>query len=458
MMSTSIIEGGYLKQEAYDKILHYVHVGDVRMSKHPKHTNLVIFHYNRPRVWDEIKMQCRGLVVDTDTLEVIAKGHRKAFNIEETVRFQKKGDEEAITQKQLDLLIGYGLDSKCLLEEKVDGSMMLAFIYKGELIITTKSSFNLQGRFTSYLTNRERINLAYAIKNVSKKSGMGRITLIFEIYSPEHKIIIDYGDDCQFTLIGISNSHEANLTRLLQYEQYVLNTIDSKRFRMVNRRDIHTVSEIIDEDFYNNIKNRVTDNKQEIEGYFIKMIDGQSFKIKTNNYSARHYDKYAFHGVSDKQYAKMWSEAESDIEIKDILDKHFNFKRVCDKMDEALKNTVLIAKDIIKREKLHEREDFMKNSYIEGLSSREISVVRRVYNWEADDIKKLKQSIASNYKRIMDDEMNSLIAFDDSLEVIKLSKNDKEDVEYAKFKREQEEKSKGFIGRIHDWIASIGKE
>lgn len=98
--------------------------GWVSLNYHPT-LPLVIVKYTRAcayaQHWDEITTQCRGLVFDTETGEIVARPFKKFFNIEE---LNWKVPNEPFE-----------------LYEKVDGSLGIVFWYKDQWILTTQGSF-----------------------------------------------------------------------------------------------------------------------------------------------------------------------------------------------------------------------------------------------------------------------------------------------------------------------------
>lgn len=97
----------------------------VMKQKHLIHP-LWIYNYTNAcqweKNWNEITLQCRGLVLDEEG-NVIARSFPKFFNYEELK------PEEIPTDEPYTITV------------KMDGSLILAFKYKGEFIVASRGSF-----------------------------------------------------------------------------------------------------------------------------------------------------------------------------------------------------------------------------------------------------------------------------------------------------------------------------
>ncbi len=92
-----------------------------------KHTTLplAIFNYSRTcqydRLWDDVTLNCRGLILDTKG-NVVAKPFPKFFNMEEL-------SDSEIPKESFEVF------------EKMDGSLGIFFHYNGEWHMATRGSF-----------------------------------------------------------------------------------------------------------------------------------------------------------------------------------------------------------------------------------------------------------------------------------------------------------------------------
>ena len=110
-------------------LLDYVDMGSVVMQNHPT-LPISIYNYSREcqykGLWDDITMNCRGLILDIEG-NVIAKPFPKFFNYEEHIAENSK--LPPIPNETFEVY------------EKMDGSLGIIFHYEGEWLIATRGSF-----------------------------------------------------------------------------------------------------------------------------------------------------------------------------------------------------------------------------------------------------------------------------------------------------------------------------
>ena len=162
----------------------YVNDGLITKRKHPKY-DIWIYNYT-PKVqydklWDDITLQCRGLVLDSE-YNIIARPFKKFFNLGEaniTIDNLPKGPYVII--------------------EKMDGSLFLVFKYKNEIVYASRGSFEseqaLKGR---WLCENKFDWILPKIQNNN--------TYIFEVIYPENETqVVDYGT--LETIVGLGIIH-----------------------------------------------------------------------------------------------------------------------------------------------------------------------------------------------------------------------------------------------------------
>lgn len=112
----------------YDQIKPYIEKKLVSVQVHPNRENIKIFNYTQTcqfaRAWDDITMQCRGLVLDTDSGRVIANPFPKFFNYDEHLA---KGGTIPVEEPRV--------------YEKLDGSLGILYFMDGEWWVATRGSF-----------------------------------------------------------------------------------------------------------------------------------------------------------------------------------------------------------------------------------------------------------------------------------------------------------------------------
>lgn len=127
-------------------------------------------------LWTEVTRQCRGIIYNTDTLEVVARPFRKFFNY---------GQAEAPTLELTDNVV---------VTDKIDGSLGILYPTPDGHAVATRGSFDS--------------DQALHATAVWKAKYEGRVdvpthwTMLFEIVYPENRIVCDYGDTDDLVLLG----------------------------------------------------------------------------------------------------------------------------------------------------------------------------------------------------------------------------------------------------------------
>lgn len=220
----------------------YVSKGLVIGQSHPT-LPLAIFNYSREcqysGMWDDITLNCRGLVLDTGG-NVIAKPFPKFFNYEEHT-----ADE--IPNENFEVF------------EKMDGSLGIFFHYAGEWHMATRGSFT---------SDQSIKGMEIATRNRLYMECVPGFTYLFEIIYPENRIVVDYGKEERLVLLGIMNPAGEELS----YEEIVDDGWDIvDRYDGVN--DFTKLKETINKD---------------AEGFVIRFRNGMRMKIKGDEYVRLH--------------------------------------------------------------------------------------------------------------------------------------------------------------------------
>jgi len=263
----------------------YIERGLIIKQVHPT-LPLSIYNYSRScqygGQWDDITLNCRGLVLDNEG-NVIAKPFPKFFNYEEHT-----ADE--IPNEPFEVF------------EKMDGSLGIYFYYERELTYTERYKLWFNGNYETgmeyceeivpnfddpyyhptpktkggwYMATRGSFTSEQAIKGmeIAKKYNYDRIcvsgfTYLFEIIYPENRIVVDYGKDERLVLLSIVNP-EGNE---IPYED-----IEMDGWDIVDRYD--GVSD------YTKLKGMISNDA---EGYIIRFKNGMRMKIKGDEYVRLH--------------------------------------------------------------------------------------------------------------------------------------------------------------------------
>jgi len=270
------------------------------------------------RLWDEVTLACRGLILDEDN-NIVAQPFKKFFNYGER-------PEDIIP------------DGPFSVTNKMDGSLLIITRYQGELIFATRGSFESdQVGFAKEIWNKKYKDKEHYIKQ--------DYTYLFEIIDPRNRIVIDYEG---FTdIIAIENTKNGS---------NVYNYFKDSPFNEVK----HYLFDSLDEAVKS--LEGPWDNK---EGYVLKFENGFRIKMKSKEYLRLHKiitniselgiwemlkdgQEPALDNVPDEFYA--WVKS-----IKDELQKAYNAIEILNReltdmiLELQLPDRKAIAEEVIKQ-------------------------------------------------------------------------------------------------------------
>jgi RNA ligase len=243
----------------------YSRTGHLFTQKHPK-LPLSIWNYTPEvqygQLWDEITLQCRGLVTD-DKGNVVARPFKKFFNVEEN-KHTSTSEFEVF--------------------EKMDGSLGIMFLYNGELVCATRGSFKSDQ--SKWMSN-------FAKENNYQNIIAEGFTYLFEIIYPENRIVVDYGDQKRLVLLGIINTKTG--------EEVPYNEL-FEGFDVVKKYD-----GIKD---YSTLKSLIDNNA---EGFVVRFSNGDRMKIKGEEYLRLHKI------MTNISTTGVWEMLSSGLDINEVL-------------------------------------------------------------------------------------------------------------------------------------------
>jgi RNA ligase len=164
-------------EEVYKDVLD----GFLTVREHPK-GGLHIINYTLKtqfeRAWNDLRIMCRGLIVDS-LGNVVARPFPKFFN-----HFE---EESHFPDEPYEVL------------EKMDGSLGILYFHNGTPAIATRGSFDSEQAIHATKILRRKM----AATGFRPESGF---TYLFEIIYPENRIVVDYGDTDELILLAILNT------------------------------------------------------------------------------------------------------------------------------------------------------------------------------------------------------------------------------------------------------------
>lgn len=218
----------------------YSERGLVSLRKHPTF-DLWIANYTPSvqytRAWDDVTLQTRCIMVDKNGL--VAKSFNKFFNVGE-VPF------EAGTY---------------YVSDKIDGSIILATTYEGELVVASKSSF----------TSDHALEGTKLLDRISLPPSYGHV---FELTHPSYRIVLDYGLDPTLYYLGtVEDPNDAHAS-FLEPKLWMFSMPNMSAFQLKDEQAAFDL---------------VTDTIG-IEGYILTSITDphKKYKLKTPWYLERH--------------------------------------------------------------------------------------------------------------------------------------------------------------------------
>jgi RNA ligase len=221
----------------------YIDKGLVVKQNHPT-LPLSIYNYSRTTqydgMWDDITLNCRGLVLDLEG-NVIAKPFPKFFNYEEH-------KPEDIPNENFEVY------------EKMDGSLGIIFHYEGEWLIATRGSF----------TSEQAIKGKEMLDKLNKSALIPGYTYLAEIIYPENRIVVDYGDEEKLVVLGAYNNETGKEVEVDE---------------MVNEGWDVVMKYKTWGEGYDLLKEEISKDK---EGYVIRFSGGMRMKIKGTEYVRLH--------------------------------------------------------------------------------------------------------------------------------------------------------------------------
>lgn len=161
--------------------------GMVNRQYHPV-LPLAILNYSHAcqfaREWNEVTMQCRGLIYNMDTEEIIARPFPKFFNAEEL------GPSK----------LGQALGANVQATDKLDGS--LGVLYPDS---STACGWSIatRGSFISDQAIKASMLLEDGYAPFWDDGPSTGNTYLFEIIYPENRIVLDYGDKQMLVLLAV---------------------------------------------------------------------------------------------------------------------------------------------------------------------------------------------------------------------------------------------------------------
>lgn len=212
--------------------------------------DLLIFNYNTmaqyEERWNTFERVSRGLIINHQTGEIVARAFDKFFNWGESGR----GSTAPIVS----------------ITEKLDGSLGVLYRVDAGYKIATRGNF--EGAQAEWAT--AFLNARYRLDGLANE-----LTLLFEIVYPENRVVVDYGAREDLILIAARNRFTGDLLAVSEVqtmgERYGFSLPKAYSFADLDALIANTLE---------------LDSSN--EGYVVEFADGQRFKFKSRRYLELH--------------------------------------------------------------------------------------------------------------------------------------------------------------------------
>lgn len=255
-------------------------------SNHPTYP-LTILNYSArcqyDKIWNETTLMCRGLVIHSETGEIIARPFKKFFNWEELSEIPAEPFE---------------------LYEKLDGSFGIVFRYNNEWILASRGSFISD----QSVWGNKLLQTKYARLLETKFGGSTLIpvTVLVEIIYPQNRIVTDYGDLNDLIGLGIINTETGEEFPIELFNEIGMST--AKRYPNLTNLSFDKLKEII------------PDNE---EGFVVRFKSGFRMKIKGSEYLRLH--RIVTNVSSKTIWEMLYNGDDINVLLENVPDEFYNW-------------------------------------------------------------------------------------------------------------------------------------
>jgi T4 RnlA family RNA ligase len=245
--------------------------GLIYKQSHPS-LPLTIWNYTEKvqyeSLWDEVTIQCRGLITEDTTGKILIRPFKKFFNYEEV-----SGKGMLPTSGEYREYV--------YVQEKMDGSLGILFYYADQWIMATRGSFTSDQAIKGLeIAKANHNNLEHFLKDVA---------YLVEIIYPDNRIVVDYEEKETVVFLSVVlNQHHPGWA---PSEESELNWNTAKAILSASgipESDIVKTEQHFNfsDSLYQSLKEKNEDNK---EGFVLRFHpDNFRMKIKFEDYVKLH--------------------------------------------------------------------------------------------------------------------------------------------------------------------------
>lgn len=223
--------------------------GDI-VARYSQDHGLVILNYTNAAQyanrWNKYERICRGLIINTQTGDTVARPMDKFFNWGQDVPSPKSHLVEVT--------------------EKLDGSLGLLYRNNNHFHVATRGSFDSDQALwaTDFLQRK------YDLTDLPD-----RLTLLFEIIYPKNRVVIDYGDREDLVLVGVRDRRTGG-------DWFMSRIVDlARQYKFTTPLSY----DVTNPEHFVQVAKSLSANR---EGFVLRFSDGKRFKIKGDAYLDMH--------------------------------------------------------------------------------------------------------------------------------------------------------------------------
>lgn len=173
----------------YAQIKPYIEKGLINEQRHPEDNDIAILNYAQitqfSQAWDEVTTQCRGLIMNVVTGEIVARPFPKFWNYGEHIAK------------------GWPIPTETpIVTDKLDGSLGILYELNGKPWIATRGSFT---------SDQAQWATKWWRKNVAHIPDKG-VTHLFEIIASWNRIVVKYDNEGLIRIASIDNATGKQIT------------------------------------------------------------------------------------------------------------------------------------------------------------------------------------------------------------------------------------------------------
>lgn len=243
--------------------------GFVVRQNHPE-ADLFIYNYSQKaqydRVWNEVTLNCRGLIMDSN-MNIVARPFPKFFNLGEQ-------ENQHVPNEPFEVY------------EKMDGSLGILYWHNNQPFIATRGSFTSDQSVKANAILQAKYG--HVLANLSPAK-----TYLFEIIYPENRIVVDYGALEDLVLLSVVDNATGKE-----------DTLEEIGFPVVKRYDgVNDISQL----------QLLEENNR--EGFVIRFASGLRYKVKFKEYVRIHRI------ITQVSNISIWEYLRADNDLNELLDR-----------------------------------------------------------------------------------------------------------------------------------------